>query len=114
MGMRIKTTSRLMEKARRNAIVSIARILNKKEFYGMEFNGEFKTCIEGNDLDCYDVRVNRVFLKGKCVMVEYDMLVDEECFEPEELDDFKGFKQPINILTSATILTIWENMVGLD
>lgn len=114
MGMRIKTTSRLMDKARRNAIVSIARILNKKEFYGMEFNGEYNTCIEGNDLDCYDVRITRVFLKGKCVMVEYDMLVDEECFEPEELADFKGFKQPINILTSATILRIWECMVGMD
>ena len=109
MGMRIKTTSRLMEKARRSAIVSIARVLGTRRF-----NGEYKTHIEGNDLDCYDVRVNRVFLKGNCVMIEYDMLVDEECFEPNELEDFKGIQQPINILTSSTILTIWENMVGLD
>ena len=109
MGMRIKTTSRLMEKARKSAIVSIARVLGTRRF-----NGEFKTHIEGNDLDCYDVRVNRVFLKGNCVMVEYDMLVDEECFEVEELEGFKGFQQPINIFTSATILSIWGHMVGLD
>lgn len=109
MGMRIKTTSRLMEKASKSAIVSIARLLGT-EIY----NGEHKTHIEGNDLDCYEVVVTRVYLKGKCVMVETDMLVDEECFEPDELDTFKGHKYPINILTPATILHIWESMVVVD
>ena len=109
MGMRIKTTSRLMEKASRSAIVSLARVLGTRRY-----NGEHLTHIEGTDLDCYDVRVTKVFLKGKCVMVEYDMLVDERCFDPEELDDFKGFQQPINILTPATILNIWESMLYVD
>ena len=107
MGMRIKTTSRLMEKARKSAIVSIARLLSTEEY-----NGEYKTYIEGNDLDCYEIRVNKVYLKGKCVMAEYDMIVDgSELLNPE---DFKGFNAPINILTSATILSIWEHMVELD
>ena len=109
MGMRIKTTSRLMEKASRSAIVSLARVLGTRRY-----NGEHLVHIEGNDLDCYDIRVTKVFLKGKCVMVEFDMLVDERAFDPEELDDFKGFKQPINILTPATILNIWESMLYVD
>ena len=109
MGMRIRTTSRLMEKASKSAIVSLSRVLGTKEY-----NGEYLTHIEGNDLDCYDVRVTKVFLKGKCVMVEYDMLVDEEAFTPEELNDFKGFQHPINVLTPATILNIWESMLYID
>lgn len=109
MGMRIKTTSRLMEKASKSAIVSLARVLGTRRY-----NGECPTHIEGNDLDCYDVRVTKVFLKGKCVMVEYDMLVDEEVFTAEELEGFKGFQHPINILTPATILNIWESMLYVD
>lgn len=109
MGMRIKTTSRLMEKASRSAIVSLARVLGTRRY-----NGEHLTHIEGTDLDCYDIRVTKVFLKGKCVMVEYDMLVDEEVFTAEELEGFKGFQHPINILTPATILNIWESMLYVD
>jgi len=98
-----------MEKASKSAIVSLARVLGTRRY-----NGEHLINIEGTDLDCYDVRVTKVFLKGKCVMVEFDVLVQEEVFTAEDLEMFKGFQHPINVLTPATILNIWESMLYVD
>lgn len=97
MGMRIYTTDKLAERAAKSAIVSISRILDKR------YKNGFNTHVEGYDRDCYDATILKVYKKGKCVMVEYTW----------EFDKNDRFNQPINVMTPATILNIWQEVAGV-
>ena len=85
-----------VEKARKYAIMAISGLLEDTRDYP---NKEYKTTIMGYDLDWYENEVTKVYKKGKQVRVtlknETFMICDE----------------PINILSSATILMILEDML---
>ena len=81
--------SRTMERAKIKAIKSIANLL--------KVEGSQKLKFEGFDADCCDTRISEVYLSGKCVRVKHK--VD---YMGEVHDD------PINVLSVATVLMIWE------
>lgn len=86
-----------VEKARKYAIMAISGLLEDTKDYP---NKEYKTSIMGYALQCYEAEVTKVYKKDKQVRVilksdTLQMIYDE----------------PINLLSSATILMILENML---
>lgn len=86
-----------VEKARKYAIMAISGLLEDTKDYP---NKEYKTSIMGYDLDWYENEVTKVYKKDKQVRVTL------------KSDTFQTISdEPINILSSATILMILEDML---
>ena len=85
-----------VEKARKYAIMAISGLLEDTRDYP---NKEYKTSIMGYDLDWYENEVTKVYKKDKQVRVTL------------KSETFMVCDEPINILSSATILMILEDML---
>jgi hypothetical protein len=98
MSMRIYTTSKLAKRAETSAIVSMSKMLDQMP------TKECNTHFTGITKDYDDVVISKVLKVGKCVMVHYMYETDDNAYE-------MPLQAPINVLSSATILTIWEYMI---